>query len=164
MEPMPTIQHIFLSYSHRDRRFAERLKSELEARGLAVWLDRTEMRAGESIQGRIEHAIETASFVLVILSPHSISSTFVQEELRAAMAKQRIENNRFVIPILYRQCLMPAFLLDNLYIDFTSSRNFSSSISELMSSLDVIINETNIPTPSKPFLEYFFSDDAELLV
>ena len=50
--------------------------------------------AGDSIQTRVERAIDNAAYVLIILSPNSVNSRWVQDELKASMAKQRAEDRR----------------------------------------------------------------------
>jgi hypothetical protein len=136
--PAITRQHVFISYSHKDRLFVDKLEARLQQEGVEVWLDRNEIRGGDFVQERVESAIQNACFVLVVLSRHSVNSTFVQDELRSAMAKQRNDRRRFVIPVMRdKDCEIPVFLLDRLRIDFSPTRRFERAFGELARSLEV---------------------------
>lgn len=39
---------LFLSYSHHDREFAQRLAQDLRNNSVEIWLDQTEMKPGDS--------------------------------------------------------------------------------------------------------------------
>ncbi len=71
--------HIFISYSKKDMDFAVRLVDDLETAGFSVWIDR-EIGGGEEWQQSIEENLDTAQEVIVILSPNSVESSWVQHE------------------------------------------------------------------------------------
>ncbi len=157
--------HVFISYSWRDKRFVERLCMSLKDSGVPIWIDKVEMKAGDSIQGRVEAAITNAEYVVVVLSPHSVNSTWVTEELRLAMTRQREEKLRLVIPILYKDCLIPPFLRDRLCVDFRKSKPFSTNFQMLLAALDDGhratrgLEEENFPT-MPTFVESLASADG----
>ncbi len=43
------VRNIFLSYSHKDKVFVDRLATDLEGSGAKIWLDRREIKPGDSI-------------------------------------------------------------------------------------------------------------------
>lgn len=129
-------KQVFISYSKRDRRFSEKIYSRLVAAGVSVWIDKFEIKAGHSIQGRIEEAISNASYVIVVLSPNSVSSAWVTDELRLAMTRQRDEARRLVVPLVYKECAIPPFLKDRLYIDFRNRHAFEKNFQLLLAALD----------------------------
>ena len=76
---------IFVSHSHIDKaRFVHRFSELLEKKNIPIWLDEKDLKVGEPFWERIEDAIETSDYVVVILSKNSISSSGVAEELRTA--------------------------------------------------------------------------------
>lgn len=91
----------FLSYSHRDRQIAEWLHRELEtyrvpkrmigtatplgpvpARLHPIFKDREELSAAGSLNAVIKNALGSASALIVVCSPASAASPWVNEEIR----------------------------------------------------------------------------------
>src|SRR5438105_4916513 len=89
MNEQPSQPHVFLSYSHTDSAFAERLKSDLLAKGINIWSD-SELQAGTSWDEEIRKAIKASDAVIMILSSRiAKSSSWVEAEYRIAKAYQR---------------------------------------------------------------------------
>src|SRR6266853_1083620 len=78
------------------------------------------MSAGDSLLDSLMSSIDKVDFVLVVRSPSSLKSHWVQEELKAAMSRQIQRHRITVLPLLKGRCLVPGFLGDRLYEDFTS--------------------------------------------
>jgi len=76
---------VFISYAREDRDQAERLARALTQEGLEVWWDVESLRSGsESFSQSIDEALKDAERVLVLWSPHSVESKWVDAEaLRA---------------------------------------------------------------------------------
>jgi len=131
---------IFISYSQRDSTFADRLHDRLKSSGVRPWIDRLELRAGDSILSKLSSAVTQSQFMLVILSPHSVNSKWVKTELEIAMSVEVAQNRRFVIPLLYKDCQLPAFLKPKLYVDFRtkSVKQFERAFQTLLLSLDAM--------------------------
>lgn len=89
--------HIFISYSSKDRAFVDQLASELRQLGHTVWIDFEGIRGGERWKQSIADALHPSRVVLLILSPYSIVSEWVEEEVRTAL-----NLDKPVIPILLR--------------------------------------------------------------
>ncbi|MBN1200345.1 MAG: SUMF1/EgtB/PvdO family nonheme iron enzyme [Anaerolineae bacterium] len=75
------MSHIFVSYSKKDIRFARHLRRLLEAEGFAVWMDETRLKPGERWWTRIERNIDTCAAFIVIMSPRSRQSEWVEREI-----------------------------------------------------------------------------------
>ena len=105
----------FFSYCREDSAFAQRLAADLKAAGADVWIDQIDIEPGVPWDAAIEGALKKCTRLLVILSPASVKSGNVRDEVSFALSKQKR-----VIPILYRKCKIP-FRLDRLQqIDFRS--------------------------------------------
>ncbi|HVT61352.1 MAG TPA: toll/interleukin-1 receptor domain-containing protein [Thermoanaerobaculia bacterium] len=111
---------LFLSYSNRDREFAERLAGDLEARGIAVWWDQWKMEVGDSLPRKIAEAISQSGWFAIVLSPDSVASPWVRAELEQAL-NLGIEENLAILPILHRPCEIPPALRPKVRADFTGS-------------------------------------------
>src|SRR5690606_13037417 len=97
----------FISYSHRDESFLERLRvhlSVLEREGrITSWYDR-DILAGEVLDREIDSELEDADLFLLLISPDFIASNYcVEREMQRAMERHDAEEAR-VIPIIAEPC------------------------------------------------------------
>ncbi|MGZ5446338.1 MAG: toll/interleukin-1 receptor domain-containing protein [Thermoanaerobaculia bacterium] len=79
---------VFISYSHSDAEFVDRLAAELIKNRKHVWIDRYEFRAGDSLVDRIQEAITTAGAMLVVLSKASVASEWCKKELSSGLIRE----------------------------------------------------------------------------
>lgn len=79
----------FISYSHEDKSFASRLYDALQGRGIRCWLDEHQILPGDNIYDRIDHGIRVWDKVLLCASEHSLTSGWVNDELKHAFAKEK---------------------------------------------------------------------------
>ncbi len=78
-------QHIFISYSRADKAFIDRLILDLQEAGLVVWLDTHDLKPGtHNWEEALRSALAAAYAVLLIASPTSRRSPFVQDEIAIA--------------------------------------------------------------------------------
>ncbi len=89
----------FISYSHEDRRFAQRLRGELKSRRIRTWLYEEDVRIGEKILDSVVDAIRRHDKVLLCCSKASLSSQNVDREISAAIEKERKSNRLVVMPL-----------------------------------------------------------------
>jgi hypothetical protein len=82
------MSHVFISYKSEDVELVARLARALESRGLHVWWDRY-LPGGENWHAQIQHALESASCVVVAWTRASVgpAGDFVRDEAREG--KQR---------------------------------------------------------------------------
>jgi hypothetical protein len=109
------VGQIFLSYSRTDSDIMQRIKSSFEAEGIQVWTDEAIEPGTPLWKDAIEHAIELASCVVVILSPDAKNSIWVKRELDYASVQ-----NVPIIALLVRgndQNAIPFALIGAQYID-----------------------------------------------
>ncbi len=124
---------IFLSHSHQDKPFARELSRRLQAHGIHTWIDEAEMQVGDSLVSKIAAAIEECSYLVVVLSPNSVSSPWVYKEVSIALTDEVRGRRIKVLPLLYQQCDIPGFLADKIYADFTL--DFETGFDRLLSCL-----------------------------
>ena len=106
-------QTAFISYSREDSEFALRLAEDLKAAGAAVWLDQLDIQPGQRWARAVQDALNDCPRMLVILSPSSVDSTNVEDEVSFAL-----EEKKTVIPVLYRECKIPFRLRPLQHLDF----------------------------------------------
>ncbi len=83
-------EQIFISYSRQDSHIVEQITKDFESAGLDVWLDKDDLVPGtHNWEQAIRDAIENASAVVLVASPHSRQSTYVQGEIALAQSRNR---------------------------------------------------------------------------
>lgn len=105
---------VFLSYSRKDRYFAELARLKLAEEQISVWVDRNTIRAGEEWRNEIDEGITGSQVVVVALSPHSMNSAYVTYEWASAMGK-----GKPVIPVVLEKCDLHPRLSPIQSLDFS---------------------------------------------
>ena len=126
---------IFFSYSHKDRDVVDRIAEDLQNFGFYIWIDKAEIKIGDSLIKKIREGIDKVEYVGAIISKNSIDSEWVQREIDIAM-NQEIEGKKVkVLPILIDKIDLPWFLKGKLYADFTDEHNYKNGIKLLVERL-----------------------------
>ena len=120
----------FFSYNRDDSEFALRLAEDLKAAGANVWIDQLDIPAGMQWDRMVEDALNSCPHMLVILSPISVKSDHVRDEVSFALSKQKR-----VIPVLYRECDVPFRMARLQHIDFRT--DYARGLKLLLKALGV---------------------------
>ena len=126
-EAAPT-QPYFLSYSRSDEHFALRLAKALQARGVAMWVDQLEIRPSEHWDRAIERAVRDCRGLVVVLSPRSVASDNVADEISYA-----IQHRKPVLPVLIEKCSLPLRITRMHVIEATEG--FDRAVDECVAEL-----------------------------
>lgn len=89
----------FISYATQDKDFADRLYTDLDAKGVACWCALHQMKSGKKIYEQIDTAIRSHDKLLLILSSHSMRSEWVKTEIRKAYQRELRDGSRVLFPI-----------------------------------------------------------------
>jgi hypothetical protein len=89
----------FISYSHQDEQFSQRLHSRMRDEKLRVWYAREDMKGGRKLHEEIFSAIQIHDKLLLVLSESSMKSEWVMTEIRRARKVEREESRRKLFPI-----------------------------------------------------------------
>jgi hypothetical protein len=123
---------IFISHNHQDKTFVRRLGADLAAAGARPWIDEAEIKVGDSLIAKVAAAIDKMNFFAIVLSPRSVESSWVQQELEQALTTQLAERRILVLPVLLEQCDIPPFLRGKKYADFTSTFGYDGAFESLI--------------------------------
>ena len=118
----------FFSYSREDSDFALKLAEDLKAAGANVWLDQLDIRPGERWDRAVEDALTNSHRMVVLLSPASVKSINVMDEVSFALGEQKA-----VIPVIIRECMVPFRLRRVQHVDFR--RDYMRGLQELLKAL-----------------------------
>ncbi len=123
------MEKIFISYSRKDIDFVRKLAGDLEKAGYDVWWDLTDLRGGDDWPRVIPQAIESSKYVIVVISPNSIVSDWVEKEYTHAL-----ELHKKIIPIMLSRATLPFALNTINFIDFTSD-DYVGNFNHLLTAL-----------------------------
>ena len=161
------MKRVFLSYSRRNKTFAERLARDLNDAGLDVWVDWRQIQGGEIWQQEIFNGIERSDFLIVALSPPAVKSEWVQREVNMAR-----EQGKIIVPVMAVNAFKELeetealrWLLDVQFVDFDG--RYEEAFPELLEALPGsrivgafdVVDVNAIPNPFKG-LEAFQQTDS----
>lgn len=72
---------IFLSHSQQDELLAEKLRNQLEQMNSKVYMFEHDQQLGTNIANKLEKEIRSSDIAFVLLTTHSKSSAYVQQEI-----------------------------------------------------------------------------------
>lgn len=128
---------VFLSHSSKDKDFVRRLANDLTEMGHTPWLDERDIRAGESIVGKVGEGVAKADYVVIVLSNNSVQSGWFAREWEAKLWQEINQGKTMVIPVLFEDCEIPLLLQPKKYADFRKS--YTKGFVELMGGISPIL-------------------------
>ena len=87
---------IFISYNHKDKAIANKIKQVLKSANLIVKIDSETMLAGEDIQGFIDKSISETDVTMSIVSTNSLLSSWVALESIQTFFAQKVIKKQFI--------------------------------------------------------------------
>lgn len=110
------MKNIFISYARQDSPKVEEFLSKLEEVQVSGWLDQADIAAGAEISSVLRDSLRKASAVLVLISPASLNSRWVEFEVSAGQAL-----GKTIIPVIISgegiENELPPSIADIMYID-----------------------------------------------
>lgn len=141
------ISPLFISYSHGDRTFVDKLESYLSKKGVRFWRDIHDMKSGR-MEKQIDRAMRLNPTVLLILSEHSLKSDWVEHEVRTARSLEKETGRDVLCPVAlddswgksqWSKRVMEQVMEYNI-LDFSSwkdDRKFGSTFNKLVDGLEL---------------------------
>ena len=116
----PERVEVFLCHNKVDKPAIRSIAAQLTVRGLAPWLDESELRAGDLWQSSLEAAIERMNFAAVFIGASGIGPW--QRIEIAALQRKSVERGMIVIPVRLQgwseDVRLPIFLEGRQIVDF----------------------------------------------
>jgi len=95
-------REVFLSHSHKDRRFTTRLSRTLRDHGVSVWYAEHNIEGAEQWHDEIGRALKRCDWFILVLTPDAVASKWVKHELTYALRTDRYDGH--LIPLLRKSC------------------------------------------------------------
>lgn len=118
----------FVSYTHKDRQWAEWIAFVLEEAGFTTKIQAWDFRPGSNFVLEMQAAAEKAERTVLVLSPDYLNSKMAAPEWAAAFAKDPQGQDRRIVPVMVRECeprgLLPTIVQIRVHdLDEESARN-----------------------------------------
>jgi len=92
----------FVSYSRKDVKIATQAVLVLNGEGVSTWFDQHDIPQGAHWDMTIQQALQACRGVIILLSPTSVASPNVLDEISYALDHQKL-----VLPLLIEDCKLP---------------------------------------------------------
>jgi hypothetical protein len=121
---------VFISYAADTKPLAVELTLALQREGIDTWADFKDLKPGQLWKDEIEHALENAQSVVILLSADSQSTRWTDLEWRLALTKAWSDADKVLIPVLVGESETPPFLRDwvSLRIDPNAEPQWTADI------------------------------------
>ena len=121
----------FLSHNRADKGIARSLGAQLQLAGASVWFDEWELRAGDSIPGKVNEALARVDCVILLWSDSASSSNWVRAELEAGIQRGLDEDSLRIIPVMLDDTPVPALLRPLRRVDLRHG-DIANAVNEVM--------------------------------
>src|SRR6266699_6964941 len=104
---MATRNEVFISYSHKDKKYFERLQTHLRpflrTEQVNIW-DDTKIQPGMNWTEEIRHALDSAKIAILLISADYLASDFIaQNELPPLLLAAR-QKGTVILSIILKPC------------------------------------------------------------
>jgi hypothetical protein len=142
---------LFISYSQADSEFVDKVESHLNKKGIRFWRDIRDMKAGR-MERQIDIAIRQNPTVLLVLSENSLSSDWVEHEVRTSRDLEKEMDRDVLCPVAlddsWKSSRWPKRIMEQIIeyniLDFSAWKDdskFESMFSKLIDGLELIYKE-----------------------
>ena len=149
-------ESFFLSYCRADGDFALRMAKDLRSHGVAMWVDQFDIRPSEHWDRAIERALSCCRGIVVIVSPRSVASDNVMDEIAFAIA-----SGKSVLPVMIETCVLPLRIIRMHLIDAT--KDYETALQQCLRELRRPTDAHQSQEDEPPLVQPKVSLDAETL-
>jgi len=141
---------VFISHSSSDKPFVEKLARDLLNLEIGVWLDKWEIKVGDSLINKISAGLSESNYLIIVLSKNSVLSEWVNRELNYSLLEEINNQQIKVLPIIIDNCDIPIFLKDKFYADFRN--DYQSGFISLSDAISQTSNKSTFTVKEVDFL------------
>ena len=152
---------IFISYSHKDEDWKDRLQEQLEVLALegyfSVWDDR-QIEPGDDWFAEIERELNQADVAVMLISASFLRSSFILTEEIPIMLRRRQQDGMILIPLIIKPCAwqdipwlsaIPGGHKDNLALSGLSEHDQDQALADLAREIKAILHPDTNQSSSK---------------
>ncbi len=133
---------VFISYAHEDAKWADSIRQALreskETSGIEVWNRELELQPGENWALKLGKALESSEAMVVLLSPQSVKSPFVRQDIDFALTHPKFRG-RLISMMVKPTKDIPWILRTLPFIDATGGKE--EALREVADALTASVKE-----------------------
>ena len=117
------LKQVFLSHSAKDIQFVTSLATVLKRHKVPFWYSKTSIQGAQQWHDEIGKALKKCNWFVLVLTPNSVKSDWVKNELMYALNNKRYKNR--IVPLLLKpsQFKKLSWTLSSFqHIDFTKKK------------------------------------------
>ncbi|MBM96787.1 MAG: hypothetical protein CMI09_13200 [Oceanospirillaceae bacterium] len=150
---------VFISYSHKDEDWKDRLCLQLNVLGmeglLSIWDDR-QITEGNDWYPEIEASLNSCDIAVMLISAHFLTSGFIRSKEVPALLQRREREGIRVIPVIIKPCpwqkvswlsAIQGGVKDNLVLSGLSEHEQDDKLSHLASRVEDLVAEAKSTQP-----------------
>lgn len=131
--------YIFISYSKSDKEYVQKLANRLREEGFDIWLDDRNLRSSQVWWEAIVNAIVNCAAFIVVMTPDSDKSRWVQREIAIADDLQKP-----MFPILAEGSMDSPNWLRFINIQYIDVRDFQLPTSQFFDDLSIAVQRKGV--------------------
>lgn len=121
---------IFISYSSKDKEFANKLINDLNRRNIQSFSDENSIQIGDNIEESLTKKILQTNLVVIVLSDNYNKSDWAKKELEFAK-----KSGKIILPVLKEKTNLPEEIANIKYADFTD--NYDDTLNQLVKIIEL---------------------------
>jgi len=139
---MTSTSTVFVSYARGDRPFVRDLVARLRESSIDVWVE-ADIPGGSRWDDEVERALKACTKFVVVLSPESVASINVKDEIAEALDRKVP-----IVPVLLRECDVPFRIKRLQRFDFSAGHeDFGGLVAALGEAPRAAMSEPSIAAP-----------------
>lgn len=132
---------VFISHASEDKAaVAEPLAAALRGHGLRVWLDKTELRIGDSLRRKIDYGLAHSAFGVVVLSKAFFAKGWPQYELDGIIGRS-VDGDQRLLPIWHEISRDEIAKLSPSLVDKIARNTAVTTIVEISDEIAEVVND-----------------------
>jgi hypothetical protein len=139
---------VFLSHNRKQKGWVRELAHRLRNAGVKVFFDEDSVKKGADVVGAIEDGLEASRYVVLIITPSSVASTWVALETAITIYSDPTAAKNKLIPVMLEPVdlteIRPAIRRLNM-ADLTNPETRDKEFKSLWTDLKIV--KTKIPSP-----------------
>ena len=134
---------VFISHASEDKDdFVRPLAEALAERDVSVWFDEVSMKVGDGLRRKIDAAVATSRYAVVVLSPSFFAKHWTQYELDGLVARE-MSGEQIILPIWHKISKDELLAISPSLTDKIALRSADLTIAEIADQLADAVDRVN---------------------